>query len=246
MRKLFLTMLMIVGWVAAGWSQVTPPQNPFWELTKLNAVFADTGKISFNVAYYYEQADSSGISRDTVNGSYKLWGQKFYAMIDSNEVVQNETYNVSVDHPGQLMLVGSPKPVFPSVIQLNLIDQEFMDNYIDDITISDSGKTRKLSVVFKPYAPFSSYSLSFDTTTYWVKCIDFKIRGALPENDAFGNTMPLPNYYTQVKVVFTNFQTGAFAASVFDVSRFFKQADGVFVVNPPYSDYEIFDNGVGK
>lgn len=225
-------------------AQAADSLNPYWELTKLNVVIADTGKLSFDVNYTMEQSDSSGITRDTLTGNYKLWGQKYYAMLDSNEYIQDGNYNVAVDHDGKVMILSGPKEVFPTILQMNIMEPQFLENYVDKITVADTNRFRKICIEFKDNAPYKTYLLYYDTATYFVSCVKLKIRGQIRTVDQFGSYAPEPNYYTLIKVDFTNYQENAFSGSVFDTSKFFTQVNGVYTVKPAYADYEIFDQGL--
>lgn len=235
---------LLVGKVSPCAAQTADSLNPYWEISKLNVVIADTGKLSFDVNYTMEQSDSSGISRDTLVGNYKLWGQKFYAQLDSNEYIQDGHNNVAVDHAGKVMIVSGPKEVFPTILQMNIMEPQFLENYVDKINVVDTNRFRKICIEFKDNAPYKSYLLYYDTATYFVSCVKLKIRGQIRLVDQFGSYAPEPNYYTLIKVDFTNYQENAFSGTVFDTSKFFTQVNGVYTVKPAYADYELFDQGL--
>jgi len=208
--------------------------NPYFEINRIMGTMAGASHISFNVAYYYEQSDTAGLMRDTISGIYKINGKKYYAKIDSTEIVQNDFYNVAVNKKDSVIIIGRTKTVFPAVMNTDILDPTLQSSYISGIVLSDSANTRKIRFLFKNMAPYSSYELVFDTVTYRMSHLSYKLKhyGIGAGNSA---------HYTLISVVFSNYQTNLFTDNVFDTSIYFTRQNGSFVSVPPYSAFEIIN-----
>ena len=203
------------------------------ELLKLQAVFQNISYTSFDVNYYYEEDDTSGVLRDTLTGVYKVDKDRFYYMLDSVIQVQNDLYHVTVDKDNKVVYVEKPYFSYTSVLQSNIMDSLFMENYVNQMLVTDSSGYRKITIQFKNEAPYQNYELLYSLNSFQPASIKFTLRKEALQEEG-------PQLYARVKIVFSNYQTGAFNDSVFLTNWIFNRENGVFVLNPEtFSTYEL-------
>jgi hypothetical protein len=233
-RALFISIVIICIFSMDTRATALDTTNPYFELNRVMGTMATSDHISFNASYYYESYDSVGYTRDTLTGMYKINGQQFYAKIDSTVIVQNNFYNVAINNRDSSIIIARTQTVFPTVIQKDILDKTLQSAYLSKIVTSDSANTRKLSFVFNANSPYSAYDLVYDTVSYNLKYVKYRLRH-------YAITGMQNTYYTQINLVFSNYQNNVFTDSVFDTSVYISRINGVFTATSPYSTYEIFN-----
>jgi len=216
---------------------------PFSEMVKISAALYTADHISFNVNYYYQQKDSSSYSNDSLSGQYKINGENFYAKLDSTEIVQNTNYNVSVSHNAKTIVINKPQVISAGIFQLDLFDTLFNRMYVSDIQILDTGSMRKLNILFKEFSPYSHYEVGYNPSTRMISWVSYRVRKGIPSSSAL-IAMPVmysPDDYIDIRVKFTNLQLQSFTDSVFDITSYVVQSNGVFAPSATYAGYDIFD-----
>jgi hypothetical protein len=209
------------------------------ELLKLQAVFQNISYTSFNVTYYYEEDDSTGILRDTMNGQYMADKDRYYYILDSIEQIQNETYKATIDHSNSTIYIEKPFPSYTSVLQANMLDSAFLQYNVDSMTVADSGTFRKVNIYFKAESPYLYYQYCYDMNGIRPAFVKFSLRKqqVIPDDPQLAQQQ---EQFVRIHIVFSNFTTGEFTDKVFNTDRFFKRVNGVFVQDPTeYNSYEI-------
>jgi hypothetical protein len=228
---------MFCGFCCSVKAERADTANPYFEINRMMATMASANHISFNAAYYYEDYDSSGYKRDTLRGLYKINGQQYYAQLDSSFIIQNSFYNISVNKKDSTIIIGRPQAIIPALMQNDMMNPTLQSVYLSKIVLSDSLNTRKMSFVFNDNSPYSAYELSYDTVTYNLNYVKYRLR----HYKIFDPLGLQSTYYTQVYLALSNYQLGAFTDSVFDTSVYISTLNEVFTPVPAYSSFTIFN-----
>ena len=203
------------------------------ELLKLQAVFENASYVSFNVAYYYEEDDTTGIKRDTLLGTYRVNKDKYYYILDSVEQIQNEQYLITIDKDNEVIYMQRPYASYASVLQSKLMDSVFRNYYVDSMPVIDSGAYRIIKIQFKPEAVYTDYQMVYDTSGLRPATLKYTIKKEVSQNPSF-------QQFIRVKIVFNNFQTGLFDDSIFNIDAIVVRQNGKFVINPTsYASYSL-------
>lgn len=226
----FFIAILLVHHCAANSSADTA--NPYFEISRITSTLLSGNHVQFNVSYYFEKLDSTGLERDTLSGVYKVNGKKFYASIGGNTIVQNDLWSLSISVPDSMMILGRPKPLLASLTNSDILNPALQSNYLSKITQSDSSQFRKMVFVLNSFSPYSQYEFCYDTTTYHMSHLKYRLR----LYDSHGLSS---GYYLQMKVVFTNYQNSAFSDDVFDTSIYLRRNNGIFNGVGAYSNFEI-------
>jgi hypothetical protein len=247
MKYLLITLTIANTLLFAGTSkaQVTGDTSGFVQkLTWIEEVYYRTSFLSFDVAYYYEELDSTGTIRDTMTGSCKINGNHFWSQMDSVEMMQNDYDRIAVYKEDSIMQLDMPIAMSSNLFKVNLYDTLFQKLNVDRVEISTVGKKYKMKFVFRSDAPYMSYELLFDTATYYIAEIQYQVKKSLFITPPEGSSLPLPNDFITVRTVFTNYQTGAFAESVFLSSRYFNKQNNQVTPVSPYTGFSVINNNV--
>lgn len=210
------------------------------DLFRVEKAYSDTTYLKFKITYYYEEWDTHGPTRDTLTGVYQLHGDKMYFNMDSVLMIQNEQFRIVVYNLDSMMEVSTPKQLYTKIFQSDLYDTLFRQLNIQNVVLTDTGASRKLSFKFHPYSPYVSYDLIYDTTNYRLTHVMYMIKKGIVE------TGPgvIPSQYVSIKIVFSNYDTAAFSDSIYGSSQFFTRQNGVFVVVSPYNGFELINTTV--
>jgi hypothetical protein len=170
---------------------------------------------------------------DTLQMAFKMSRQKFWITMDSSEIVQGSFYNVAVYNNQELIVLTTPVVTEQQIFHANLTDPAFNRQYVQTLSLSDSGAYRKLSFVFKSGSPYEQYEIVYDTTAYHISRIKYRVK-----KNEYGTTPPFNHYYVG-NIYCTNYQSGTFTDSVFSTDRFFYRKEGIFNLVSPYTDYKL-------
>ncbi len=231
---LLLSSCFIAALAKANHSDTT---NPYFEINRLMETLETANHISFDISYYYENYDSIGFVRDTSYGQYKINGQQFYARLDSALIIQNAFYNLEINEFDSSLVIGRPKLLLPAIMQNDMMNEDLQSVYLSHIVSADSLQYRILNFVLNENAPYKAYSLTFDTSTYFIAAVCYQLR-----HYSIYDTLPSQNiYYTQIKMVMKNYQLNGFTDAVFDMRDYLNTVNESFAATPAYEKFTIIN-----
>jgi hypothetical protein len=140
-------------------------------------------------------------------------------------------------HDEKVAAVQKPRNLYDNFLQLNFFDSLFQQYEVAAITFSDTANLRKLQITFKPGSPYFNYTLYYERTSYYATKMIFR-----RYDDRFVEAQPSPPFnYVEVIVELLNYQTFTPPPGFFNTETYIKRKLGVFAMEQPYTDYEIFD-----
>jgi hypothetical protein len=194
----------------------------------------------------YERQDSVGYTRDTIysTGSV-IQGRYHYRSIVAHpgahlisREVNNADYNIHVDVIDSIIQVNNPVSLENSFLVIDFYDGEFYASNIDSIRVYDTTSGRKLNVYFNSNSFYTKYELYYDSADYSIKKLEIKIK----TGEYLGN--PLITSMTWI-CTYTPDSSSFVAPSFFYSSIFFTRMNKEFILQPPYTDFELI-NTSGK
>ena len=205
----------------------------FDEVEAIQAAYYLTDHISFDANYYYEDVDSVTV-RDSAFASYKMYGDKFRIIFDSMEVVQNDKYFCSIYHDSKIMLVQKPGSMAKQLMQIDVRDTLFQQLAMSGMTAVDSSGYSKIILQLDSDAPYNSYEIVYNKTTFHILYIKYSLKKDL--NIESGKMI-------NIFIAFGNYQTGAFTDSVFSTDNLFtvKSSKEILLGSSFSVDYEIIN-----
>jgi hypothetical protein len=240
MKVVLVLLLLVTG--AATMAQTDAMQ----ELLRLRSFLDKSQNLNFNLAYYYEEDDSSGVVKDTLIGESSVLMGKSYSRLNGLKRVNNEYYNALIDTVNKEIYVNKPEPMTQQYMSANFTDPTFYNYYVDTTIVSDSGAFRIINISFKETAPFRSYKIVYSITSLQPAYLQYNMKKGEDDNNppipgppggGGGTTIPS----IRLKVVFSNFNTNANPATKFSTDVWFTRQNGVLVLQPAFSSYTITD-----
>jgi hypothetical protein len=237
MKKIMILLLLTAS------QQVKAQQDPVELLVKLNTYLEKTPNLNFNLIYYYEEDDTSGVTRDTMSGVSRNNLGRTWMQIDGMKKINNEYYFVLMDTVNKELFISNPQPLTKQYTNSDLTDTTFLSYYVQSISARDSSIFTIVDFVFKETAPYYHYQLIYKNTTLEPVSISYSMK----KDDPNTNGAPLPGpggaaqYGIRLKVVFSNFNSNAVSDSLFTTKQYFIRQNGVFVLQPGYTDYQLVD-----
>jgi hypothetical protein len=242
-KKMKVLLTAIILFLGVG----TQAQNDvMFELLRINTLLDKNEYINFNIAYYYEEDDSSGVSYDTLAGESSVYMGRSYMRLDGMKRVNNEYYNALVDTINKEIYVTKPEPLTKQYMKANFTDPAFYNNYVDSASVTDSSSFKIINFFFKPTAPFNAYKIVYSTTTLQPAYIYYSLK----KDDGLDGSPPLPGPgggggggtpAIRLKIVFSSFNLNANNPELFVTDKWFTRQNGVLTLQPAYSDYTIVD-----
>jgi len=225
-------MLVMASMVKVAGQPVTNNFYCYRELSQIKRMFSDTNHVSFQTRYVSTYNDATS---DTIQYQYKVNGDRLLLeSSDSANIIQNEQYNLSVNHAYHRAIVSRPGDIFKYVAQVRITDPSFKRSFVTGMVVTDTGSYRKLSYTFKPASPYRSYDIIYDRVTYRIQAIQYRVNMGGEGSTASSSKMP---YY--VTILFSNYQTGLFTDSAFSTDGYFIRKQGICNMVAPYTSYQI-------
>lgn len=231
MRHLILLLFASMVLAIASRAQTVQLGQQLQEIIKINEVYSGLPNLSFNVNFQYRDTLSQPLPDEQLSGQYKITQGRFWAMIDSTELIQGFNYFITVYHGDSAMTVAKPTSISGSVLQLPFLDSLYRQNYVDSMAvIATNDSIRKLTIYFAPSLG-TTYQLFYKSTTYFVDSIKY----SFPNTDTVGTSYVTAKY--------TGYSTAVIDEQYFLESKFITRDGTSFYLKPNYSSYDLMING---
>ena len=231
-KRFFILMIAMCAMSGSAFAQSVTPGLEMGELIRIGYTFRQVPNLSFNINYKYADSTAPSTILEQVNGQYKIHDGRYWAMLDSTELVQGNNYSLAVFHEDKVISVHKPQYMDAKIMQLPVTDS-ILSLYTDSIRVTQlTDTTRLLNIYFKPAIPYSGYQIRYNSVSYLVDSLQFYQREI---NDSTTHT-------SFIKVKMTNYSEAVISEDYFMESKFIYR-DGTFYKRPDYSDYELVVDG---
>lgn len=243
--KQLLTIMLIATLVTSGQAVLAfeskapvskDTANPLEELMKVaEGNYAAYGQFR-EYRYIVEDVDSV-TRRDTSRYTIVYKQGKYAISMDSMEIVQDSMFKVTVKPYDSIIVVEKPTEAYRDLLQVDLFDTTLHVHYIENITAVDSANTRTVSFFFTNESPYISYKISFDTTSYVIQKINYRLKKEVVPVFTEGYT---PTKYINVRIEYVS------STTLSDERRYYSDAyiirrNGVIEPTAEYTHFQIID-----
>lgn len=234
---IFCAFILLVGAARA--------QNPILlECMNINKAYLNNSYLSFNVKYKYSFESAPSTILDSSQGVFKMNGYKYWGKIDSVEMLQSDSFNVTVFKQDSVVSLGVTHSNFIPALPLAQWDSMFFQN--DRFTFSTSVDSiwKKITVNYSANLPYKKCELWYDSVTYRINRIKYTVSQYAGEEAFY--SLPDGGSYAIVDMLFTNYQTGTFGDSVFSPWVYVTYAGGTYSLSSAYSGgYQLYSTSPG-
>lgn len=215
--------------------------NPYFELMRLMSHFSDGSLYTFDTYSVYDYSDSSSNHViDSVHTTFTVAGDKYQVITDTTEEVQSDLYNVKVDNVDSFIIISKPKPVFPLIVQGDMLDSAFQQ-YLTRAWVVDSGSLRNILTEFRLSSPYYSYLIAYDSVMDFI-AVKYSMRNHIPLTPSGSYTI-LPPAYDYTNLVMSVYITmpSTWPSGLFDTDKYFTRVGNTYTPKAPYTNYEVIN-----
>lgn len=232
MKRFIIPIVMCSLMMSFGFAQTVTKGFEMGELIRIGYAYRQAQYLSFNINYRYADSTSPGVILEQLDGQYKMHDGRYWAMLDSTELVQGNNYSLAVSHDEKVIAVHKPQYTDSKIMQLPVTDS-ILSDFTDSMNVTQlTDSTRLLNIYFKSIVPYTGYKMWYNANSFMIDSMQFYQREI---NDSISHT-------SLIKVKMTAYSQAVIAEDYFMESKFIYR-DGTFYVKPEYSDYELVVDG---
>jgi hypothetical protein len=231
-KRIALQLVIICTVTLSSFGQNVVAGFEIQEIIRISEVYRKLPYLSFNATYQYADSAAPTVIKEQIAGQYKIHEGRYWAMLDSTELVQGYNYKLTVYHDQKFLVVGRPDGVYSSVTQLPLLDSLFNARFVDSIhvyTVNDS--TNRLEIEFKHDSPFRYYETYYNPVTYMVDSLKYYQKDTDPEEGASGTSV--------ITVTFSSYSSAVIDEEYFRESKFIYRNEANFYPKEEFSEFEL-------
>jgi len=210
------------------------------EMQKLSGTYRNAPYLSFDMAYfcYDEQAPDKYI--DSLQGSCKINGGKYWYSLDNTEsiatgeltvVLFKEDHIMYLTRPGKAMSAGNP---------LAMLDSFLLNNKNLTCSVSRQQGQTVLTLEFEAGSPYRKMHYYIDDKTGYITKMLSIVRADQLYDTEVRSKVENNGSYAVIEVHFDHYRKQSFDDHLFDLSRYFKKDGKDYVTVAPYDSYKIF------
>lgn len=244
--KIYLSVLLTISICVSVKAQTSIADSSFYKaMFNIEYTYWGTGTILHKVNQIYYETGPEGFLHDTTTIHVKVNADSFCVFDDSVERMQNGTYRIIAEKYDSILTVEPPEPFIYLFVNRVLFDNDFRERFVTGFTKQDSGTRRTLGVQFKNTCPFMRFYLTYDTSTYIIKQIEYRIKKGdylTPANDM--QLALVPEGFIWVRQVFAGGVTedeDPYSNESYSTARFFEFVGGVFQPVAPFLNFDVIN-----
>ena len=244
MKKYFVCLLFFISVIGKEVKSQAIADTTFNNIvSRIAEVYWTSSYVQFKVSYRYQEVDSATSVTDTMTMNYQVNKDNFLISGGGVESMQNANYKVTVYTQDSTMQVEKPMSINYQLFRVNIDENNFRQQYVTGFSKADSSGFQKISILFKTDAPYTNYDITYDTATYRILSLTYRMKKGnylTPPSESM--MMSIPEGFIVVQMNFSAFATNAFTDSVFDQAKYFTALNGAFVPVSPYLNFELINS----
>lgn len=234
-NKSFLVVAVLLMACSISKGQQVISGFEFGEIRNISEAYYQAPSLSFNMQFSYADSARQDSILEQIPASYKMQNGKYRAMIDSTEIVQGNSYNISIFYYDSVISVSNPQK-YSNIMQLPFLDSLFRAQNVDSMKVTQvNDSTRKLYMYFRHSSYYRGFTISYDQNTYLLHSITYFIKRLVNEDNPEGGT-------NMINVIFSNYSTKVIDDSYFREDKFIYKQGNQFFAQHPYENYQLMVN----
>lgn len=238
MNKLIITIVFLVA-AAGSFCQNDQRGQALRELRKTISLYQQAALMSFDVKYRYAPAENPSAYMDSLSGSFRLDGSKFWYSLDETEMLFNGEYVVAVYKDDRIIYLSRPSQDMTVQHPVALIDS-LLDNPAISYTINSSGKTKEIIVDFPAGEKYKQIRYLIDSRSGLINRMTQLVESSeLYDPEIAAQAIP-ETAYDIVETIFSNYANKGFDAGFFRADRYFIKEGSDYIAASSYRSYKVF------
>lgn len=210
-------------------------------LEKMQAAYARSSYLSFDVMYLYANESQAGHPMDSLPGEFQMDKKRVRFTIDGTETLVTPLHSIRVQPEERLIFLGRSAEG-TQVDPASMVDSLLSRINGSDVQITDAEGRQVIGIQLPPGLQYKRVEIVVDKQTNFLEGITYflKTEGLVGQELIKDGSHDGP-YETdgRVRIVFSHYRQQAFGDAVFDESHFINRVDGVYQPAASYKGYQL-------
>ena len=209
-------------------------------LRALTIAYRDADYLSFDMTYYYAEEKSPKVYLDSMRGSFKMKGNRYWYSMANTESLRRDDFIVTVFNEDRIIYLSKPSPDMAGVNPVAMLDSFLSGSQFYSFDLQEDKKEKKLTIHFKDDLPYKKIEYVIDRKTGFISRMTSLVRSDQLADPSISLEPGTTKTYSIVEAVFEHYRLKSFDESAFDTTRYFRKEGKDYVALPPYDAYKIF------
>jgi hypothetical protein len=197
-------------------------------------------QLSFDVQYRYSAEDAPTAWRDSLGGSFKMDGSRYWYLLDSTEMLSGDKYVVILYREDKIMYLNTAATAATSVSPVAMLDSFLLKKTGLRYHLAIDGQQTLVSIFFDKEQVYKKMEYYINNNTgLLTKTISVVRADQLYDPSVRGKVTPRDSYAI-IETLFRNYHEKSFDSELFNMERYFRKEGNSYVTVPPYTNYKIF------
>jgi len=209
-------------------------------------------QLSFDVEYRYASEAEPGIWLDSLHGSFKMDGARYWYLLDSTEMLCGDKYVVVLYREDKVMYLSTAAAAPAVANPLAVLDSFLVKKQGLHYSLTSSAQQTIITIYFDPstnpaQAASASSGQAYKKIEYYIdnntrlliKMISV-VKSEQLYDPAVRKQVSGENSYAIIETLFRNYREKSFDGQLFNTAHYFKKEATGFVTVAPYTNYKIF------
>jgi len=235
--------ILITGfllWAVALAAQPDNRQAALGILHQLTRHYAQTPLLSFDVLYRYSSEQAPGVYMDSLRGSCKMDGERYWYLLDSTETVCTGKLIVVLYREDKLMYLSAPSPQTAGSNPIALPDSFLTKKEGIQYDIIHVGDETTVIIQFGKGYTYKRVEYHIDDKTGLLNRMVSVVKSEQLYDPTVRNVITPADSYALVEAVFSHYRQKEFDTGVFETSRYCTKESGSYTTTAAYNQYKIF------
>ncbi|MBL7734241.1 MAG: hypothetical protein JNL51_02195 [Chitinophagaceae bacterium] len=240
MNKLIISIVFLMA-SASSFCQDDQRGQALQELRKTISLYQQATLMSFDVKYRYASGKNPLTYMDSLSGSFRLDGSKFWYSLDETEMLFNGEYVVAVYKDDRIIYLSRPSQDMVFQRPVALIDS-LLDNPAISYAINYTGKTKEIIVDFPTGERYKQIRYLIDKRSGLINKMTQLVKSSelYDPEIAVQTAQESEAAYSIVETIFSNYANKRFDAGFFRADRYFIKEGSDYIAASPYRSYKVF------
>lgn len=210
------------------------------ELKAVSGRFSNTRGVSFDINYKYSDEEKPAVYLDSLNGSFKINGNKYWYTMAETEGIGNGEFTILLFKEDKIMYLTKPSTMSVSQNPLAMIDSFLAARPGVKYSIENEKKQKRIMLDFEENSRYKRIEYDIDAASGFLTRMTCIVKATEMYDASVKPQIEDNSKYVIVEATFKNYKETSFADSLFDTAKYFKKEGEEYIALPPYESYKVF------
>jgi hypothetical protein len=240
MKKNLLILIVMLSWTCASLAQADTRNAAVSAIRQLTQHYRKIPLLGFDVEYRYAAEAKPAVYLDSMKGSVKLSGNRYWYQLDSTEVLYGDKYVVAIYPEDKIMYLSKPSSQAAAMNPMALLDSLLFKAPGLQYSLTSSPNQQIVTVRFEKSSSYKKIDYYINTRTGFLSKMVSTVNAEQLYTPEAQSKLSGEKTFAIVETCFTNYREQALDETVFDTGRYFKKEGQEYITVAPYNIYKIF------